>query len=100
MKMAIFAAGLACLLLETGTAVAGCELVTNPCSTDSAGNTYITQKSIGGTGYVTTQNGNPYSHTGQTLGGGWREEFTSGGYQMHSTNPYQPVGRPKTTLGW
>ncbi len=100
MKFMLVMASLTALAALPGSAMAGCQLVAGPCSTDSYGNTYITRQSLSGTGYVTTRNGNPYSHTGETLGGGWREDFTGGGYQMHSTPPYQPTTRPKSSLGW
>lgn len=87
MKLLTFGA----LLLTIGAAHADCTFATGPCSTDSAGNTYRTEKNFGG-GYTTYRNGSRYSTTTQTLGGGWRERnVNGGGTRMHNSDPYGPL---------
>ncbi len=73
-------------LLAAGDAWASCELTTNPCSTDSAGNTYIREQNLGG-GYNTYRNGNLYSQTHQQLDGSYKENYAAGGYQIYHNAP-------------
>lgn len=77
---------LAAAMFSTG-ASASCALSSGPCSTDSYGNTYRTQQSLGG-GYSTNRNGSPYSTTNQNLGGGYTESYSSGGSRTYNSNPY------------
>jgi hypothetical protein len=74
--------------LSTNSALAACEFVTGPCGTDSRGNTYRTEQNFGG-GYTTYQNGTPYSSTGQTLNGSWRERYNDGNYRTYNYDPYE-----------
>jgi hypothetical protein len=68
-------------------AYADCTLSTGPCSTDGHGNTFRTERNLGGS-YTTYRNGSPFSTTGQTLGGGYREDFRSGGSRTYTDDPF------------
>jgi hypothetical protein len=74
--------------MAANTVSASCDLATVPCYTDNNGNTYRTEKNLGG-GYSTTRNGNPYSQTSETLGGGYRETFRSGESRIYNHNPHE-----------
>lgn len=81
------AVAIACLLFFAFPAIASCALATGPCSTDGYGNTYRTERNLGG-GYTTYQNGRADSYHSQTLGGGWRERDTRGSVRgYHNTHP-------------
>jgi hypothetical protein len=70
------------------TAKAGCELATGPCSTDRQGNTYRTERNLGG-GYNTYENGRLHSQTEQNLSGGHTTDYRDGRPSTsHNTNPY------------
>lgn len=55
---------------------AACELATSPCSYDSRGNEYRTERNFGG-GYNTYENGQLHSQTTPNLSGGYRTEYPS-----------------------
>jgi hypothetical protein len=73
-------------LFSAGHASASCELTTNPCSTDSSGNTYIREQNLGG-GYNTYRDGDLYSQTHQQLDGSYKENYSGGGYQIYRNAP-------------
>jgi hypothetical protein len=85
MKVITFA--LALLLAMLSFARADCLLSSGPCSTDTRGNTYRSEENLGG-GVTTYRNGVPYSTTNETLGGGYRENFRSGGSRTYNYDPF------------
>lgn len=90
-----FLSGFIFFVFATGVPViahADCTFVSGPCSTDSRGNTYRTERNLGG-GYTTYKNGNQHSTTGQTLGGGYRERFNDGSHRDYNHNPYSESDR-------
>ena len=83
-----FTIALTVLFFSTATAsYAGCDFATDPCVTDSHGNSYRTEESFGG-GYTTYRNGDRFSHTEQTFGGAWRERTEGGASRFYNYNPY------------
>lgn len=85
----------AMLAVSAGAASAGCLFATSPCSTDDRGNTYTTQQNLGG-GYNTYRNGSLHSQTSQdTLGTGYTERYTAGGYRRYDSNPYASDRKPR-----
>jgi hypothetical protein len=75
------------LVLGGSLAQADCDLVVGPCSTDGNGNTFTMQQNLGG-GYSSFRNGSQYSTTGQTLGGGWQEQFNDGRTRTYNYDPH------------
>jgi hypothetical protein len=79
------------LLALASEARAGCELATGPCATDSYGNTYTREQTMGG--YSTYQNGQPYSQREQTLGGTYRDTYSDGYTRDYNRNTWDPPRR-------
>jgi hypothetical protein len=80
---------LAIFILLPVSAKAGCELSTTPCSTDSRGNTYHTNKNLGG-GYNTYKNGQLNSQTNKNLSGGYTTDYQGNSPSVnHNYNPYK-----------
>ena len=84
--IAIAAAAILCGL--HWEALAGCELSSGLCSTDSSGHTYRTEEGLGG-GYKTTRDGSAYSHTSQTLSGSYRTKYNDGRSETQNYDPYK-----------
>ena len=81
--------------LAGSAAHADCTFSTGPCSTDSYGNTYRTERNFG-SGYTTHRNGTPFSTTDQTLGGTYREHYIGGGSRSYNYDPYDSLGKSES----
>ncbi len=75
-------------MLLSVPAHADCALITSPCSTDSHGNTYVTEQNLG-FGYTTYRNGVPYSQTHENMYGSVTEYRYGGhGSTTYNSDPY------------
>ena len=92
MKLAIFGAA---LFATVSSANASCLFTTSLCYEDSYGNSYRTERNLGGS-YTTYQNNTPYSTTRETYGGGWQERrLYDGETRSFNYNPYDTGYRSK-----